>query len=185
MLPGRSSEFTRDEILAALSNRWRLYTLHALKRHSNEQVPLRDLVDHVARWEHEKPIDQLSPQERRSVKESLREVHLPKLEEMGFITHDADRQTVALTESASTQAFYVRNISERRAQWAIYYLCVAGVSMLSLLGVSFGVYPLTRFSPWAVAVFFAMTFGVLALIHLYDNYYRMRLDARDKPPGVK
>jgi DNA-binding transcriptional ArsR family regulator len=174
----------RDDVLDVLSNERRRYAMHFLKRHPEERVSLGKLSEHVAGWELDKPVDQLSYKERKRVQNALRQFHLPKMEERGFVVFDTRDGTVRLTETATRQEFYVDVLPRRGIPWGLYYIGLSVLSIVSLLGTWFALYPFTLLSPLAWCVGFAVMLTVSSVGHFYDNYYRMRLGAREKPDDV-
>lgn len=192
--PGGSAErqqrFSRDTILEILSNRRRRFALYYLKQQQNRssskkpEVPLRELADQVASWENEKPIDDLTEQERKRVQNALQQFHLSKLVDQGFVVYDPGHGVVRLTDAAAETDFYVDVLSDRSITWGFYYVLFTGISAVCLAGIAIGIYPFSLFSPMMWSLFFVTAFGISAFGHYYDNKYRMRLGAREKPPEV-
>jgi len=181
--PGES-EFTRENVLEVLSNRRRRYALHYLKHRGDGPVDLRELSERVASWELEKDAEQLSYQERKRVQNALRQFHLPKMDDCGFVEYDATRGTTRLTDGAAEQEFYVDVLPKRGIPWGLYYLGLSALSVVTLAGGTFGVFPFALLTPTLWCVFFVTALSVSSLGHFYDNYYRMRMGTREKPPEV-
>lgn len=177
-------EFSRDETLEMLSNRRRRFVMHRLKQREGETVTVSDLAEQVASWENNKPVETLTHQERKRVRNALRQFHLPKMADYGFVQFDSDRGTVRLTDAAASAEFYVDSITGGDVPWSVYYLGLSVLGMVSLLGLWVGVFPFTLASPLTYGVFFVTALGVSSVGHFYDNYCRMRLGARDRPPEV-
>lgn len=176
-------DFSRDTTLEVLSNRRRRYAIHFLKQRQ-KGVTVSELAEHVASWENEKAIDALTHQERKRVRNALRQFHLPKMGDYGFVSYDSDRGTVELTAAAAEANFYVDSITGGEVPWGVYYLLLSAVSVLCLGGLWAGLYPFVLLPPSLWSVFFVTAFAVSSIGHFYDNYYRMRLGARDRPPEV-
>lgn len=186
----RQQRFNRDTTLEILSNRRRRFALYYLKQRQNRtdrekpEVPLRELAEHVASWENDKPIDELTGQERKRVQNALQQFHMSKMADHGFVEYDRDQGVIRLTDAAAAVDFYMDVLSDRSTTWGFYYLGLTGVSTLCLVGIVAGFYPFTLFSPMMWNFFFVTMLAVSAIAHYYDNRYRMRLGARDKPPEV-
>ncbi|WP_144920176.1 DUF7344 domain-containing protein [Halorubrum salsamenti] len=180
----QESDFTRDDVFEVLSNQRRRYAIHYLKRRSGESVTVSELTDWVASWENGKEIDALNHRERKRVRNALRQFHLPKMAEYGFVEYDSRRGVIELTEAASDANFYVDSLTGRDIPWGVYYLGLSAVSAVCLLGVWSGAYPFSLLSPLLFGVFFVTALSVSSVGHFYDNYCRMRLGARDRPPEV-
>ena len=184
MSPKRDSDLTRDDVLEVLSNRRRRYAIHYLKRRDGEPVAVSELTDSVASWENEKEIDALNHRERKRVRNALRQFHLPKMDEYGFVDYNYQRGIIELTEAATDDDFYVDSLPGRDIPWGVYYLGLSAVSVACLLGIWIGAYPFSLLSPLFFGVFFVTALSVSSAGHLYDNYCRMRLGARDRPAEV-
>jgi hypothetical protein len=180
----RDAAFTRADLRDALGHRRRLYVLHFLKREPRDRVSLGELVAHVAAWDHGKPRTRLTARERARVEATLCRTHLPALASRGFVDYDPRRRTVGLTAAAAAREFYVGDANSRLLPWSVAYFLLAALCGLALAGVWTGVAPVLL-SPAAVVTAAATAFTALALAHVYDDYWRMRVGARTTPPGVE
>jgi len=180
---GGSPRLGRDAVLEILSNRRRRFVVHHLK-HEGGSVELGDLSERVAAWEASKPVDALDYRERKRVRNALRQFHLPKMDEEGFVEFDEDRGTVALSAAATERAFYVDVVPDRGVPWGAYYVGLAGLAVLLLGGVAADAGPLSALTPVGWCAFLAAALVVSSAAHFYDTRYRMRLGAREEPPGV-
>jgi len=119
-----------DTIFDLLSNPRRRFVLHYLKR-VEEPVQLTELAAQIAAKENDVPVDELTSQQRKRAYVSLYQTHVPKLEEVGVVTYDADTGNVALTERAGDIDEQLdRNGDDIPWQWL--YL---GVALTGLVGV--------------------------------------------------
>ena len=185
-LPSREEDdFTRDDVFEVLSNQRRRYAIHYLKRRNGDPVAVSELTDWVASWEYGKEIEALNHRERKRVRNALRQFHLPKMAEYGFVEYDSRRGVIELTEAASDANFYVDSLTGRDIPWSAYYLGLSAVGVVCLVGIWAGVYPFSLVSPLHFGVFLVTALSVSAAGHLYDNYCRMRLGARSRPPEVE
>ena len=180
----RTPQFSRDAMLEVLSNRRRRFAIHYLKQRNGEDVTVSELAERVASWENSKTVDQLTHRERKRVRNALRQFHLSKLAEHGFVEYDSKRGTVSLTEAASSANFYVDSLTGGDIPWGVYYLGLSTVSAVCLLALWGEVYPVSLLSPYMFSAFFVTALTVSSVGHFYDNYYRMRLGSRDRPPEV-
>lgn len=163
-------EIPRDEIFDVLSNARRRQVLHYLKRAENRRrVELRELVDHVAAWENEIPIEEVSATERKRVYTALRQSHLPKMADADVIEYDTMRGEVRLTDAAREAELYLEYVPNEDIPWSHCYLGLAGVCA-ALVGISWlGVYPLSGLSGHSLAVLVVLTFAVAALVHAVQS----------------
>jgi len=177
-------EISQDELLKILSNQRRRFAIHCLKQQAHAELTVSELAEQVAGWENNKQVDQLTAKERKRVRSALRQFHLPKMADSGFVEYDTTRGTVRLTEATANANFYVDSLTGRDIPWGLYYLGFSAVSAICLVGLWVELYPLTMLSPRLYGVFFVTALAVSSVGHFYDNYYRMRLGARDTPPEV-
>ena len=183
-VPTLDEDFSRDATLDVLSNRRRRYTIHYLKQQEYNRASISDLADQVASWENDKQIDELTPPERKRVRNALQQFHLSKMADEGFVKCDADRGVVELTDAASDANFYIDSLTGGEIPWGVYYLGLSALSLVCLAGLWFQVSPFSRISPSMYCVYLVAALVVSSLGHFYDNYYRMRLGAREVPPEV-
>jgi len=178
-----SASFSQDEILEMLSNQRRRFVIHALKR-ANGELSLSELAEQVAGWEYDKPVDRLDHEERKRVRNALRQFHLSKMAEYGFIEFDKSRGVVSLSERARAEDFYVDSLTGGDVPWGLYYLGFSAVSVLVLGAAHVGVPGVPWLTPGVCATCVVVALAVSSVGHFYDNYYRMRLGGRDEPAEV-
>ena len=85
---------SQDNVFDALSSKRSRYVLLVL-RDADGPFELRELVDTVASWETDKPIDLVSEEHCKRVFTSLRHSQLPKLAMMGLVEYDEEDSLVA------------------------------------------------------------------------------------------
>jgi hypothetical protein len=177
-------ELERDVVLDVLSNKRRRFVVHYLKRQDGNRVSDSELAKQVASWESDKPVAELDYTDRKRVRNALRQFHLPKMDEMGFVEYDEREGTAALSPAASEEDFYVDVLPKRGIPWGLYYLGLSIVVSVILVGTVLSVPPFSLLPPEAWCLFVSTGLLVSSLGHFYDNYYRMRLGARETPPEV-
>ena len=182
--PASTEGFSRDATLDVLSNRRRRFTIHFLKQQPRNRAPLSDLAERVAGWENDKPRAALTHSERKRVRNALRQFHIPKMAEEGFVEYDREAGVVALTPRAAEANFYVDSLTGGDVPWGVYYLGFSLLSAVCLVGHWLGVPPFDGLPLMGYTVFFVTALLASSLGHFYDNYYRMRLGARAEPPEV-
>jgi hypothetical protein len=180
---GGAGHFTRDDTLEVLSNQRRRFVIHLLKRRDGDgsHVSVSELAETVAAWENDKPVEELDYRERKRVRNALRQFHLPKMAEYGFVEYDSDRGHARLTDAASDVEFYVDSLTGRDIPWSVYYLGLSLVGVAVVTGLWLEVSPFSEAGPIVCGVSFVAALVVSSLGHLYDNYYRMRLGAGERP----
>jgi len=162
---------SHDDVFTILSNERRRHTVRAMQELSMP-IELGDLAEHVAAWELEKDVAAITSTERRRVYTSLQQTHLDKLEEAGII--ECDRKTIEPTERLEELEFYLEVVPEDEIPWAQYYLGLAGIGSVAVLGGLFNIYPVPDIS---IAVLLVVAFALSALAHVYqtqDNLSRLR-----------
>lgn len=178
----REPELSEEEVFDVLSNQRRRFTYHYLKRTDSPVVDLREVVDHVAAWECEKEIRELTSAERNRVSTALHQFHLPKMDDCGFVEYDRQRGRVGLSEPATELEVYLDVVPGPDIPWSRYYAGLAGVNALVLLGVLVGATPFSLLEPSAWLVFVVASLVVSAGVHCYLTR-GMRLGSRNDPPG--
>ncbi|MFD1563214.1 hypothetical protein ACFR99_06610 [Haloarchaeobius amylolyticus] len=168
----------RGEIFDLLSNNRRRYAIHYCKR-EDEPVTLGDLAEHVAAWELDKEVDQITSAERKRVYTSLQQSHLPTLERANII--EFDDRTIELTEEAAELEVYLDVVPSDSVPWGVYYLGLTVIGSIVMAGLWLEVIP-TEAVPelgWATLVF--ALFAGSAVVHVAQNR-RMRLGEMERPP---
>ncbi|ADB62368.1 hypothetical protein Htur_3506 [Haloterrigena turkmenica DSM 5511] len=168
----------RGEIFDLLSNHRRRYAIHYCKR-EDEPVTLGDLAEHVAAWELDKEIEEITSAERKRVYTSLQQTHLPTLERAEMI--EFDNRTIELTDEASELDVYLDVVPADSIPWGLYYLGLAAVGAIVMGGLWLEVVPTETVSElgWATLVF--ALFAVSAVVHVVQSR-RMRLGEMERPP---
>ena len=174
---GTTADLSEDDVFEVLSNRRRRYAFHYLKREGRE-VFLVELAEQIAAWENEKPVDQLSAPEKNRVKTALRQHHLPRMASHQFVEYDSGRGTVELSSAAAELDVYLDVVPGRDVPWAPVYLGVGVVAVA--VAVAAGTVPAV--SGVAAAGFVAAAVVVVAAVHTYFTYARLRFGRANGPP---
>lgn len=164
--PLRRSRLREPEIYDVLQNERRRRTLRCL-RHQAGEVCLEELAETLTELE----CSELSSQDniRRSVRNSLHQTHLPKLEAVDVVDYDQNSKRVTLTTNAREMDRYLGRHSVYGFSWSEYYRVVATVSLLAIL--------LTELDIWLFAavnevLLLTLALGVLAISILYQLWTR-------------
>ena len=97
---------SRSSIYEIISNDRRRRVLEVL-REEDREVYLREMAERVAAWENDQPVAAVTTQDRRRVETALRQFHLPKMADVGFLHYDDRRKTVRLAVPTSTFVDYL------------------------------------------------------------------------------
>ncbi|SIR40230.1 hypothetical protein SAMN05421809_1224 [Natronorubrum daqingense] len=173
-----SSDSRKGEIFDLLSNQRRRYTIHYCKR-ENEPVTIGDLAEHVAAWELDKEVAELTSAERKRVYTSLQQTHLPTLERADVI--EFDDRTIELTDEAAALDVYLDVVPADSIPWGVYYLGLAALGGVIIGGLWLEVVPTGTVSEleWATLVFALFAFS--AVVHVVQSR-QMRLGEIERPP---
>ena len=152
---------SQDLVFDLLSNSRRRFVLHYLK-HAEGPVRLSELAAEIAAIENEIPVDDLTSQQRKRTYVSLYQTHIPKLQDAGAVSYDAETGRVELAAGADRIGEYFQQQQSTR-QWQYYYLFLAVGGFLlyvvaGLVGVSTGV-------QFLLGVAVLVAFGVVAVVH--------------------
>lgn len=173
LMSTEQERLSQDLVFDVLSSPRRRYVLYYLRQHGDE-VELGTLSAEVAAWENEKPVEELTDQERKRVYVSLYQTHIPKLSDAGIVEYDQESGTVSLTGRAEEIDRYLRAGEGDLFPWQLYYLAIAVVGAALLAGVNWNVWILAGTSPALVGLAVVVVFGVSAAVQYY--YWRRRRD---------
>jgi len=174
----------REDIFEVLSNRRRRYVLHYLKQFNDksETVSLSEVASHVAAWENDVDVAEVSYDGRKSVQTSLYQLHLPKLAGKNLIEYDRRAGEIKQTDAIEEIEIYLEAIPENEISWPVFFLGVSTASFLLAIGVAIdaaliGILPATV---W----FLIASLGYLgaSLWFTYHHRYKMRLGSDGLPP---
>lgn len=99
---GTGPELDKDDVFSLLSNQRRRLVIRFL--HADGPMPKAELAERIAAVETDKPINEISSQERKRVLVSLHQCHLSKLEDHGVVTWNGE---VSLDDNARAVLPYV------------------------------------------------------------------------------
>ncbi len=136
--------------------------LHYLSERQSP-VELRELADAVARWETGE--ESLSRKQRKRVYVSLYQTHIPRLEDAGVITYDAETGMVELVDRARDIDRYVSSGTVDRS-WPLYYLLVAFAGLVIYAATVLDVPPLDTVSDVTGGLVVLLLLVALAVVHL-------------------
>ncbi|WP_178916367.1 hypothetical protein [Natronomonas gomsonensis] len=169
---GDGRELSRTDVFEILSNDRRRCIVHYLKQHDGRRVDLRELVDYVAAWETDTPIEKLDGDKRKSVYAAIRQTHLPKMEEAGIVEYESVRGEVQLTDCAREVELYLEYVPGNAIPWSELYLGQSTVAVALVAVAWTGIYPFAWLSPWWLALGVAVVFTVTAAVHTYQSTQR-------------
>ena len=175
---------SRDDAFEILSNRRRRFALHHLQ-HNGERAELGELSEHVAAWENDSNVQEISASERKRVYTSLQQFHLPKMDDKGVVEFDDREGVIELTPAAEQMDVYLEVVEGNDVPWSQYYLGLAAVNLGLLVAAMAGTYPLRLVPDGGWGLFVVTTFLISALVHTYYSRTEMRLGDAETPPEVE
>ena len=147
-----------DEIFHVLQNERRRNVLRYLRQRDGA-VPMREIAEQVAAWEHGTTVEQLSSEERQRVYIPLYQSHLPKLDDVGAIRYQQDRGIVEKQAEARVFDPYLdagNTRTDASTGWdptqEEYYIAITALGGIILLGGIVGVPVLSVFSGLVIAL---------------------------------
>lgn len=175
-------ELTQDLVFDILSSPRRRYVLYYL-RTTGEPVALNDLAEHVAAWENETDVEDLSDQERKRVYVSLYQTHIPKLDSVGIVDYDQQSGLVELTDRVHRIDDYLTETSEP-IPWQQFYMALALLSGALLLLVGLDVGPFGTIPELVVGLVVTVGFAISATAHyLYWRSQRQQVPSELQDRG--
>ncbi|WP_049985353.1 DUF7344 domain-containing protein [Halobellus rufus] len=176
--PDEESSLPKDEIFDLVSNHRRRYVIHYCKQ-ADGPVPLSDLAEQVAAWEHDKEIRALTSAERKTVYTSLQQTHLPRLDRAGVIEFEGG--TVALTEKADRLNIYLDIVPENSISWGMYYLGLSAFACLVVAALWLELLPTGSIPALVYPTLVVVVFAASSAYHAYTNR-RYRFENLERPP---
>jgi len=161
-----NTELTRDRIFDILSSPRRRYVLYFL-RSEPTPIQLTDLAEHVAAWENDTTVEELSTQQRKRVYVSLYQTHLPKLAETGLVDYDEESGDVDIAAKAS-EIDPLLGEQQSGPAWYVYYFGLAALSTLLIVASVAGL----ALSQAVLAIGIVGAFVVLTAIHVVYEWRR-------------
>lgn len=166
--PADSEAISEEAVFDALANRRRRHVLRALAE-QEEDLEIGPLAERVAARENDTTVAEVTSGQRKSTYTSLHQLHLPKLEELGFIEYDKRGGTVSATPALMVVMPHLQDDDGEEADppfpWGTYYLGLSGVlAVLVLLawgGVGF--FATVPSLGWAALTVFLV--GGSAIVH--------------------
>ncbi len=171
---------SRDDLFEILSNRRRRYVLHLLRDAEDGRADLSEVAEQIAAWEHDTTPEQLSYDQRRSVRTTLYQHHAPKMDDTGVVEFDERDQVLELSEGTEAFDVYLEPTGEE-LPWSLYFPLLTATATV-VVGLGWLVGPDLPAFAWPA--FVLTVFGTSSLAYLYDTRYRMRLGSGETPPEV-
>jgi DNA-binding transcriptional ArsR family regulator len=157
-----AGELTQDVVFDILSSARRRYVLYLLR--TEGEMELTELAEHVAAWENDTTIEELTKQQRKRVYVSLYQTHVPKLADAGLVDYDQDSGEVALAASAPNIDRYLATDDEQ-FPWQYIYLPLAVVGLAVVALSSLDVWVFASLSQLELAIVLVVGFLVTAAAH--------------------
>lgn len=178
-------DLDEEDVFEVLSNQRRRYAFHYLKSIERRPVDTYELTNHVAAWEYDKEPKAVTAEERNRVSTALRQFHLPKMDDAGFVEYDRQRGEAVLREEAAELEVYLDVVPTRDVPWSQYYLGLTAVHVGLLAAAVAGVGPVGSGATagFGVATFAIVTLGISAVVHAYYSR-EQQYGEGDSPPEV-
>lgn len=171
-----------DELYDVFANRRRRYAVHYLQQ-VDGRTDFGQMAEQIAAWEHGKARQEVTSNERKYVYSALQQRHLPKMHDIGLVEFNKRDGYVEPTTVLDEIEVYAEVVEKGNVPWGVYFPGLSAVHSVLLALVGFDVAPLTAFSDFEWALFFAASFVVSSLVFLYDTR-RMKLGGSGVPPEV-
>jgi hypothetical protein len=158
-----SSALAATEIHDVLRNHRRRLVLERLAAECERQT-MSGLAEHIAAVESGE--DPPPRNVRQSVYVSLHQTHLPKLDDLGIVSYDADEKWVCLADRAAEVTIYMEVVPKYGLSWGEYYFGLGLLGFLLLVGWAVGVPVLASTEPFVLAVGTLAVLVVSAVYHI-------------------
>jgi hypothetical protein len=155
-------------VFGMLSNPRRRCVLHYLKRNDGT-ASVGEMARTIAAWEEGIEEDAVTAGVRKRVHTSLYQVHLPKMDEVGFLDYDRQAGSVTLRPAAARLDVHMELDTAGDIPWSQFYLGLSAVFAAVAAASALGVAPLAVLSPAGWSVLFAVLFLGSSAIHVYRD----------------
>lgn len=177
-------DLSHQETFELLSSRRRRFALHYLLNANGEAIDLNELTDRIAAWETDQDSEAVDYETRKSVRNSLHQYHLPKLDEKDLVEYDSRRGTVVVNAADEINAdVYMEVVSGRDVPWGEYFLGLGAGSLAVFVGVWTGVLGFLPPVSWLAFVVAAVLLSSIGFA--VDAKRSMRLGDDGPPPELK
>ncbi len=153
-----------DELFDIMSNSRRRAVFHYLKQGDGTAVEVSRLSRELAAWECGVEPEQVSYDDRHSIHTSLRQFHLPKMEDGGIVEFNDQGTRVTLTDEADRTDIYVEAVSEDEVRWSTYFVSLSAVLALTTGAAILGIQPPTALSVQGWVILESIAFAVSSLV---------------------
>lgn len=177
-----SSEVSKEEVFDVLSNHRRRYAVHHLIQ--TGETTLGELAEHVAAWEYDKQLHEVSSGERKRVYCALQQSHLPKMDTANVVDFDKNRGTVTPTEETENLDIYLDMVQGDEIPWSEYYVGLSGVAAALVVALWLGAYPFILVPNIGWAAVLVLAFGISSVAHFLSGR-KMKLGSTDTPPELE
>lgn len=168
---------TRDDLFDVLSNPRRRCALYYLQREGGA-VALQEVVDYVTAWQYDQPLSELDAGDRMCVYSALHQVHLPRLDEAGFVEYDRNDRTIEVRDELEYARLYLEYDPGNDIPWSGVYAGLVGVGTLLAGASALAIYPFDWLTGSRLAIVILLTFAVAVLVHTIATR-RNRLELAD------
>lgn len=176
----KNTSLSRDDVFHILRNQRRRYVIHYLKQ-QDRPANTSSIATQVAAWENGISPEALTSEERRRVYNALHQTHIPTLNSAGVIR--VDRNEIELTERAKEIEFYLEFVPKDDIPWAIYFVTLSGIQVVSLALAWTGLGPLNSVPMVSLPTFFAAAFLFSSVVY-YRDQSLSRIGSEGAPPEV-
>jgi hypothetical protein len=164
--PQDDTEIDREQVFDVLSNARRRYAIELFNRHEpGDRIELSDLVEYVAARENDTTPAEVDYKQRKRVYSSLRQTHLPKLDDCNLIEYDRSRGTIELGHAVDEVQMHLEYVPENDIPWCFHYLGLTAILAGIVALAGFGFYPFSELSTVAFGAIATGVFGLSAVVH--------------------
>lgn len=190
---GTSEQFSKSDIFGVLQNDRRRNVLQILNENGGQS--LRSISEDIARIEagSKEPASNL----RKSIYISLHQTHLPKMEQLGIISYDREKDLVKLLPAAQDFNFYLETdrIVKKEAPlnpsqdmdtsepdlpdiitennritdipWSLHYTALSIISMLGITAIENRIVNFISITQWALSI--SCLVFIVSIIEIKEN----------------
>jgi hypothetical protein len=162
-VPDQSRELTASAVFDLLSNNRRRCVIHFLLEEPESTV--RELSRHVAAWEYDVKLSDVTGKQRKRVYTGLHQTHLPRLDDYGVLEYDSNRGDVRGTERLEVFEPYLDSGQSNETGWHVYYLGLGVATTGCGAGGVLGLPVISAVPPFLAILLGGSVLTTIAVVH--------------------
>jgi len=156
----RYVQLSKSDIFGVLQNNRRRCVLEILRNKGSQSM--RSLSEEIARLE--AGTEEIKSSIRKSIYVSLIQTHIPKMESLGVVTYNREKDSVELLPASHDFDIYMETVKKGDIPWSQFYLGMSIFAVAGSLTIFTGLIEWISSSQWML--FVSLIFLASSIAHL-------------------